>query len=263
MISRISLDAQLKIPLYVEGGVLKSADETNIRHVKTISLSNVITQTINSELTYPENFGNVWEITPCIIPIIPTSLKFEIVMLSGSLLGIEFAKTCGVKTVAPYSTYIQILHGRACIVLQESFFDEQSFSYNVSKAYAVRLERGNGFIIPPGMSYTLVNTRFSDMLAIKVLVKEARELNDFESHRGAAIYVIHKNSKVELVQNPNIKMICDCVKIKKKDLEKSIFAKSMSIEKILEASKTKGLDQRIDCVMGRSEYDLDKTFGSC
>lgn len=219
------------------------------------TLEGIISQAINTSVIHPLHLGEKIEIYPS--EGILSLRKYRVVVnhLLGNLIGIEYVKTPG-QRYETHGSYIQCLEGKISIILQKSSFDHTMFAYEAHDTYLVNLSKGLGFIIPPMFEYTVINTQLKDTVFVEIYNSDAICQNVFENHKGAAYYVIHKNSKKEVVRNPYFKKCTPIRKINISSLSDSIFTKPFSIPMLFQNIKNRD-DDRIKYLLGEKEFDLN------
>lgn len=219
------------------------------------TLERIISQTINTSVRHPLHLGEKIEIYPS--EGILSLRKYRVIInhLLGNLIGIEYVKTPGQK-YETHGSYIQCLEGKISIILQKSSFNTAMFAYEAHDTYLVNLTKGFGFIIPPLFEYTIINTQLKDTVFVEVHHSDTNCQSVFENHKGAAYYIIHKNSKREVVRNPYFKQCTPIRKINTTSLTQSIFTEPFSIPMLFQNIMGRN-DDRIKYLSGEKEFDLN------
>ena len=136
-----------------------------------------------------------------------------------------------------HGCYLHCLEGKLAVLIQKGSFDSSMFAYTASETFLINLTKGLGFIVPPGFEFTVINTQLKDAVFVKVHHSDAVYQSVFENHRGAAYYIIHKNSKREIVRNPYFKECTTLAKINSTSLLNTMFAEPFNTHAV---SKHKG-----------------------
>ncbi|MBN1374292.1 hypothetical protein JW962_03100 [Candidatus Dojkabacteria bacterium] len=262
MNKRILLEKYFGIPIWFERNKIFSGGDYEVTKLSDIVLSEINTQTINSELMYPETIGTRYSLSvnENSLSLVQNSLKNEIIMLHGTLLGIEYAKTTGRRATGKYSTLIQVMYGSAFIILHNSFFDKAEFTFKTGSVYIVKVKVGQCFVVPPNMGYTVVNSQLSPLVFHKITAKDSVEEPVFDNHKGAAYYVIYKNSKPEKVINPYFRDVSKPKEISSIKLTSTFFNKCLTIPDIFNCLMCKDLDPKLRFVLGIDEFVIDDMF---
>jgi hypothetical protein len=100
--------------------------------------------------------------------------------------------------VGNYPLLIEVVHGYITIALQSSEFDADTGIIT----YIIKLGKGDKYVIPPGFDFIFINTRQSTAIVAAISSTKGRIMTVFDDTRGAASYVIRKNARQEIVQNP-------------------------------------------------------------
>lgn len=218
------------------------------------TLENILAQAINTSVCHPAYLGEKIEIFPS--EGILSLRQYRIVLnhLLGNLIGIEYVKTPGRK-FNTHGCYLQCLEGKIAIVLHKSKFNTSTFSYEATETYLVSLSKGLGFIVPSDFEYTVINLQLKDAVFVEIHHSEAVYQSVFENHKGAAYYIIHKNSKREIVRNPYFKNCSLLQKINLYGTTHSMFSKPFLIPMLFQNIKDKE-DERIEYLSGKRKFDI-------
>lgn len=196
----MDLEKELGIPAWYQDGVLHIGGGFQVMNTETLKLDGIITQTINDTLSHPDRFGEVFSLQHESGKFLQQNIELELLTLDGTLLGIEFAKTRGKKPNEGKSTYLQIVKGDCYLIVQDTQFNNKEFSFKANQVKVIKMKKGDRIFIPSQMGYTIVNAQLKDLMVLKMIT--SKEIDVFDNHRGAAYYVIHKNSRPEFVCNP-------------------------------------------------------------
>lgn len=126
------------------------------------------------------------------------NLKLSVLLIPQNLAGIEYVKTKGMR-VGDYPVLIEVIYGFATIIMQTSDYDRVT---EETKTMTIKLVRGEKYVIPPGSDFIIVNTRQSPSVVATVRSAKGSMEPVFDDARGSAHYIIRKNARQEIVQNP-------------------------------------------------------------
>jgi glucose-6-phosphate isomerase len=159
------------------------------------------------------------------------NLRHDITVMSGDLAGIEFMKTYGHYheildgTNTPAPEVIEILHGNAILILQKphKITEDKKRSINdmydfgdITDVHIFKLKTGDAFVIPPHYGHIIVNQKPTVLVFSSLISARAKSIyNGIFNYKGGAYYVIKKNAKQVLVQNPHYKHVPKIKKVKK------------------------------------------------
>jgi oxalate decarboxylase/phosphoglucose isomerase-like protein (cupin superfamily) len=133
------------------------------------------------------------------------NLRLDLIVIPQNLAGIEYVKTSGMR-LGSYPTLLEVVYGYVTILMQSSDFDPETGI----RTMIVKLKRGEKYVIPPNVDFVLVNTRHSISIVSMVRSSKSRLYNVFDDTRGAASYIIRKNARQEIVQNPYFRNVLHC-----------------------------------------------------
>jgi len=202
MINRISFENELGIPLWLERGKLFAGGDYEVEHKESLLLADIKSQTINDDICYPEYIGDRYKLKILKETILNIPYLFNILKLSGTLLGIEFAKTRGRYTKSNHSVYLQGVSGSGFVIIQDTYFDPLTFAFRTKEVHIVYISQGTSLLIPPHYGYVIVNKTLRDLILLEVINEKIVQEEVFDNHKGAAFYIIYKNSRPEIVTNP-------------------------------------------------------------
>ncbi|MCK9415506.1 MAG: glucose-6-phosphate isomerase family protein [Candidatus Dojkabacteria bacterium] len=198
--AKTNLKPSSGLPIYFNGGELQS-EEFNSYTLSVIGLSDIKPQLLNQELDCPDIFYSKYkDVDNSFGYFKKQDLRVNIYLMKPNLAGIEFVKSKATRC-ASYPRLFEIVYGGGNVLLQKQTGN------NENKVYRLQVKKGSKFIVPPGYSICVVNTRqASTLIAVEISTRDALTRVVLEDKRGMSYYVIRKNAKVEVVRNPYYKM---------------------------------------------------------
>jgi oxalate decarboxylase/phosphoglucose isomerase-like protein (cupin superfamily) len=252
---KIELEGELGVPAWYKEGLLAVSGGFRIMDSQCLELDSIISQTINDTLSHPEQYGHIFNIQHESVKFLQNNIELDVLTLEGTLLGIEFVKTEGQKPAEGRSTYLQILSGNCYIIIQKTSFDNESFSFDVSDVKIVKLSEGENIFIPANMGYTIINAQLKDLVVLKM--RSLREIRVFDNHKGAAYYIIHKNSRPAFVCNPYFGQLPQ-----REDTEEDLCSSTTNIRKVdlgILSQEDDIISQRsVSYVLGNKSFKLEE-----
>ncbi len=125
--------------------------------------------------------------------ITKSGIQYDITVVLPGLMGDEFSKTIGhyhsfkPGTQVRYPEIYEVIYGRVVFIIQSATPDLEQ----LQEAYAIRMERGEKVLVPPGFGHVLVNP--TDDVVITANWQPSANVSDYssyEKHNGAAYYVM-------------------------------------------------------------------------
>ncbi|OGE79415.1 MAG: hypothetical protein A2751_05265 [Candidatus Doudnabacteria bacterium RIFCSPHIGHO2_01_FULL_46_14] len=120
-------------------------------------------------------------------------IQYDITVVLPGLMGDEFSKTIGhyhsfkPGTQVRYPEIYEVIYGRVVFIIQSATSDLEQ----LQEAYAIKMERGEKVLVPPGFGHVLVNP--TDDVAVTANWQPSANVSDYtsyEKHNGAAYYVV-------------------------------------------------------------------------
>lgn len=212
--------------MILDGSELDLMDLTCTRS-GTVNIGDMENQLLNQELQYPEEFYSRYLGLDNDDILSSKKIKYNLTVIPGNLAGIEYVKTKS-KRVPRYAKILEVAHGSGTVIMQ-------SISGSKGDVIITKMKRDQKLIVPGGYSMAFINTRQSTAVVSEIYYSEARNQTSLDDMRGLSYYVIRKNAKQEIVQNPKYRMAPDYRKVDwEKTLEKySITLKTPIIKQIL------------------------------
>lgn len=164
-------------------------------------------------------------------------IEYDLLLMPPNVMGVEYVKTHGhqMPTISGKSTtypiIIEILYGSGTFLFQkfnENFDPLIATEPEISEVYMVKAPKGTKLVIPPGFYYTLINTRSTYLATgrLHYMWEEKSERLKIEEKQGFCYFVIRKNARQEIVQNPRYKNIPRLQKLKPEQTMKMAKIKS-------------------------------------
>lgn len=217
--AKTDLKSSSGLPLYFNGEEIQS-EEFSPSSSSAVSLEDIRPQLLNQNLDCPENFYIKYkDIDNNKEYFKKRNLRVNIYLMKPNLAGIEFVKSKATRC-SSYPRLFEIIYGGGNILLQKYVNPTEN------KVYRLQVKKGSKFIIPPGYSICLINTRqASTLIALEITNRDVRTRVVLEDKRGMSYYIIRKNAKVEIVRNPAYKIVN---KVGKVDMDKLIEEKGIT-----------------------------------
>jgi len=210
------------ISLQLENGTLQSKDFA-YRKAKVYTIDDIRNQLLNRELYCPEKFYSRYVMFDHNSVLQMKDIKLNFYVVEGGVAGIEYVKTHAWK-LKNNCRIFEVLHGRGMLMI---LHNEQT--------YICRLKVGEKMIVPGESVIAFINTRFQPLIIEEIYAYEGKSRRALAEKRGMPYYVISKNSKPAVVQNPNYKGIPKYKKIDWKNVVETynISLKTPVVKQIL------------------------------
>lgn len=125
--------------------------------------------------------------------ITKSGIQYDITVVLPGKMGDEFSKTIGhyhsfkPGTKVRYPEVYEVIYGRVFFVIQSATPDLEQ----LRECYAVKMERGEKLLVPPGFGHVLVNPT-GDVVVTANWQPSANvsDYSSYEKHSGAAYYVV-------------------------------------------------------------------------
>lgn len=186
----ISYDGETVVPQ--EAGVtIGSSYTTGIEEMRP--------QILNPDLSCPGVFYHVFPTIDIKSLLKRKNLRYDLYVMPANLAGIEYVKTKGF-CAGSYPVLVDLAWGYITIIMQKTI--QQDGNLPITKSMLVKLRRGEKYVIPPDWTFVIVNTRQSLAIVSLIYSLQGEFEEFFDDTRGAANYIIRKNARQEIVQNP-------------------------------------------------------------
>lgn len=128
--------------------------------------------------------------------ITASGIQYDITVVLPGKMGDEFAKTIGhyhsfeEGATVRYPEVYEVIYGRAVFIIQSASPDLE----RLEEVYAVKMERGEKVLVPPGFGHVLINP--TDDVVVTANWQPSKNVSDYssyEKHNGAAYYVVESN----------------------------------------------------------------------
>lgn len=246
----IDLRQYLKLPVQYNREDIHFGNDIVVEHIEERTLDQMNDVLLNDNLTCPHVFYKVYTAvsrrkdTEAWRKL---NMAYNITVMLPNIVGIEYIKTFGHYNHFMTSRFymspeiIEVIYGSGLVILQKpkiqrkdgsEIFDTYNFS-EIEESYLVRVSKGDKLVIPPGCAHVIVNNKNQPLILGNVQSLDTKHIsNIIRDLHGASYYVIHKNARMEVVQNPRYKVIKPIKKVKVGDLRflpklskvKSIYA---------------------------------------
>lgn len=196
--------------MYDSGELVAGEGGIEIGSTEKVTISRMRRQLLNSDLSCPDHFYTIFSSIDRKSLLKRKNLVMRVFVIPQNLAGIEYVKTQGMNA-GTYPLLVEAIQGFITILMQRG---ENSIDGEGVQAMVVKLKKGEKFVIPPLMDFVLINGRQTLAAALMISSIKAQIEWKFDDTRGASNYVIRKNARQEIVQNPyyrNVtrKKVCD------------------------------------------------------
>ncbi|MFH1547002.1 MAG: glucose-6-phosphate isomerase family protein [bacterium] len=171
---------------------------------EVITIDDIRPQLLNPELTCPEVFYFHFRGIDRKSLLKKKKLKFDILIIPSNLAGIEYVKT-RTYTIGNYPILLDVVNGFLTILVMNNLLSPDPES--VVESSVVKLKKGDKYVIPPNSSFVLANTRQPLCVVTMVYCDKLRFNYCCDDSRGASNYLIRKNARQEIVQNPSFRFV--------------------------------------------------------
>jgi len=175
---------------------------------------------LNSVTVYPKVVYKTYWLDDAYNTFARLGIKVKATIIFSDIVGIEFAKTKTITSVDKVRI-IECISGIGVAIVQPK---PMSLAEEMIPQI-VDLISGTKVIVPPGWSYTLVNTGKESLATIEILHKDQEIHQMYVEKRGAPLYLIERNGTVEIVKNSQYKNVQKYVKLNSDEYSKSLDIK--------------------------------------
>lgn len=244
--AKTNLKPSSGLPLFFNGDEIQS-DQYFPKDISVIGIEEIRPQLLNQELDCPETFYSKYKnLDTSENEFKNLNLKVNLYLMKPNLAGIEFTKSKATKC-GKYPRLFQIIYGGGTVLLQKYISPIEN------RNFRIQVKKDSKFIVPPGYSVCLVNTRqTSTLISLEVSTADAQTRVVLEDKRGMSYYVIRKNAKVEIVRNPAYKIVNDIERVEMEKVLKDlgITGKTPLIKQIVKKN------ERFDWIFKESDMDF-------
>lgn len=225
--ARVDLKKSAGFSLYLDDAELSTQD-MQFEEVGTVDLEQIRPQLLNEELSSPESFYSKYMGFDHDKIFSSKRLKVNIYVIPSNFAGIEFVKTRATR-LPNHPKIMEVIYGNGAVLMQKFESDDSS-----DIIYS-RIKREQKFIVPAGYDITLVNTRNSSLVVLEVYSSETKHVSQLDTMKGMSYYVIRKNAKQEVVQNPRYRYVSNFRKVRWDDVvvKHNITLKTPIVKQIL------------------------------
>lgn len=198
----LDLKKYFGLPVAYDGSeIIPQETGVEIGKTEVVKIADIRPQLLNPDLSCPVVFYTVFSKIDRKSLLKRKNLQLDIFTIPQNLAGIEYVKTKGMHS-GKYALLVEVVYGYLTIVLQTGHLNEESEKDAVTTTIVMKLKKGEKFVIPPNTDFTFVNTRQSNSIVSVIHSNKGQIQEVFDSTRGAALYMIRKNARQEVVQNP-------------------------------------------------------------
>jgi glucose-6-phosphate isomerase len=134
------------------------------------------------------------------------NLRYDLTLIPPGTINSEFVKTAGHYHL-PYPEVYEVLLGRAYFLIQSE-----------SSVFLAEAGPGEKFLIPPGYGHNTINVFNEPLLMANWMSEKAKyDYEPYKNNHGAMYYFLANNNFVDIIKNPNYKLVPDIKKIKTKE----------------------------------------------
>lgn len=201
--ANIDLKKTTGLSLVFDGTGLECTESsTDYSRTDTVEIGDMRPQLLNSELSCPKIFYYVFKTIDRKSVLKRKNLRYDIFAIPPNLAGIEYVKTKAM-TCENYPLLLEVAHGYISLIIQLDC--DKDSGEEESKAMIIKLKKGEKFVIPPYWKFVMVNPRQATAVVSTIFSMKTYPQTIFDETRGAAYYIIRKNARQEVVQNPRFR----------------------------------------------------------
>lgn len=192
---RIDLKQAIGLPVVYQDGVLTTQD-CEFGSNKSYELEYILKQLLNDQVTLTEPVYSKYMRLDTSDTLDQMGLRFNEYVIAPNLIGIEYIKTKAVMT-PKLPKVLEVHAGSGVVILQ------QIKNGLVTDVIISRIKTGQKVIVPGGYMMALVNNRQNQPFIVgEFHSTQSKNYTVLDDIQGMAYYVIRKNAKQEMVQNP-------------------------------------------------------------
>ncbi len=147
---------------------------------------------LNKQLYCPENFYHKYLEADYNDIFKKKKLRLNYYVVYGGVAGIEYLKTHAF-ILRDYPRIVEVLNGKGRVLIKTQ----------EDQIYIVKVKTNDKILIPASAAVVFVNTKYSPMILEEVSYLEGYQIERVEENDSIPYYIISKNSKPALVQNPS------------------------------------------------------------
>ena len=192
----INLYKASSLPISFKAGEVLMEGLSCVRR-KEIGLDDMKDQLLNSAVSSPRTFYYQYCSVDYDSVYKKKAIKMNIFSVFPDVVGIEFIKTRG-RTSDHYPIALEAVYGRGFVLMQH---------VDSSDVVLGSVKKGTKIIVPPRYTYVVVNVGTSHLVFLEIMSDSASiSEKGLEAYNGMSYYVIRKNGKYEIVQNPRYRL---------------------------------------------------------
>ncbi len=187
------------LSLVYDSGELRGAESgVEIGSSTKVLIDDMRRQLLNPDLSCPDHFYSYFQPVDRKSLLRNKKLILCLFVIPQNLAGIEYVKTKGMCS-NEYPLLLEVVQGYVTALLQRG---DPGSDHKGVRSVVAKLKKGEKLVIPPHTSFVLVNGRQTLSVVAMIRSLKAQVCEDLDDSRGAASYIIRKNARQEVVQNP-------------------------------------------------------------
>jgi len=193
-----------------------------------IKISSLRKQILNNEVQLPENIYRKYLRGDMHGILGNKDIAMNLLFVYPGMIGIEYCKTL-CSRLLNYPKILECVYGAGVLII---------YKYNLDytlETILLRVKAGSKVVLPCGYGYTAINTRKQNFVIAEFHSNKGKTKVISSEKHGAPYYIIAKNSRMEIVRNPNYKNISKYRKVDMKPvlLKYGISDKTPILKQIL------------------------------
>jgi len=174
------------------------SNDFTFSRIKEVTIDDMKAQLVNDEVSLPDLFYKKYMKADHDGILKKKKLRLNFYTIFSGVAGIEYIKTYS-KSIKRYPRVIEVEAGSGLLMIQKDI-NREDIDIILS-----RVRSGDKAIIPCGYSCAFVNNKQSPLIVAEIMNSKAILRKTLDDIGGLSYYVISKNSRSEIVKNPNYK----------------------------------------------------------
>ncbi len=198
MVTRLDLTKYTKIPVVIDDDKLVQDLGTTFEKSLVFSLNNMTSELLNDEITSPEVFFKKYINIDQEGIFSNKNLSVNLLIIPPNQAGIEYTKTKASDCEG--NRIYQVLNGSGTVIIQ-------NFTNSEGDVIIASIKKEQIIVVPKNYAISISNTKQTKLILAELRLKDCDDKYNLAELRGMSYYVIRKNAKQEIVQNPVYKNI--------------------------------------------------------
>ncbi|GAB4286573.1 MAG: hypothetical protein Kow0081_4560 [Candidatus Dojkabacteria bacterium] len=183
-----------------------------IAEKKEVTITDIHPILLNKSLKYPEQvYTHFIGAVDLDSSFFEQGVSIDLFHIPQNLLGVECSRThvyTSENFNCKWASIVEVVKGSIAVILQKNATDDEISPLKVvADIKIIQLRTGEKLAIPSGYMYSFVNIGEGD--SYFYIMSRGLEVIDYETikrEKGLAVFIISKNSKIEVAANPKYKI---------------------------------------------------------